>query len=282
MFGKTRQAWYKSIKAKEEKQMQGLLVVDAVKKIRKDLPKCGGRKLHYLLQDFLCSHGIKLGRDHLFDLLSAHNLLIKRRKSHRTTYSLHRYRKYPNIIKEMKVERVNQVWVSDITYISMNGNFLYLTLIMDVYSRKIVGWSLRKDLTAKGPVAALSQALSQRPTNAPLIHHNDRGVQYCCNEYVRILNKNGVKISMTENGDPYENAMAERINRTIKEEFLAYYYYFTYVEAKEAVDRAIKMYNSKRPHLSLDYQTPNERYNNVEIRGKSAEKKPQPYAVLLP
>lgn len=256
LFGKTRQAWYKAIQRSERQQMQALLVIDEVKKIRKVLPHCGVRKLYYLLGDFLKQHQIKLGRDKLFALLSDHNLLIKRKKTRRTTFSYHRFRKYPNIIKGLKVIGPNQLWVSDITYISLGASFAYLSLITDAYSRKIIGWSLREDLGTAGPLNALSQALEQRNGSQPLIHHSDRGLQYCCNAYIRKLKTNRVRISMTENGDPYENALAERVHRTLKEEFLSYYFYFNYKEAQAAIAKAIRLYNHLRPHLSLAYQTP--------------------------
>lgn len=258
LFGKTRQAWYKAIKRSEQQQMQALLVVQKVKQIRKDLPHCGVRKLYYLLGDFLRRHQIKLGRDKLFALLSEHNLLIKRKKTRRTTFSYHHFRKYPNIIKKLEVVRPNQLWVSDITYISLGASFAYLSLITDAYSRKIIGWSLQENLSATGPLNALSQALKQRNEgkSQPLIHHSDRGLQYCCNAYIEKLQGNKVKISMTENGDPYENALAERVHRTLKEEFLSYYFYFNYEEAQAAIDKAIRLYNHRRPHLSLAYQTP--------------------------
>lgn len=164
LFGKTRQAWYKATKRTEQQQMQALLVVQKVKQIRKELPHCGVRKLYYLLGDFLRRHQIKLGRDKLFALLSEHNLLIKRKKTRRTTFSYHHFRKYPNIIKKLEVVRSNQLWVSDITYISLGASFAYLSLITDAYSRKIIGWSLQENLSATGPLNALSQALKQRPT----------------------------------------------------------------------------------------------------------------------
>lgn len=257
LFGKTRQAWYKSVQVQEKQKMQAAVVLHEVKRIRKDLPRCGGKKLHRMLLPYLKMHRINLGRDKLFDLLREHNYLIKSRKSHKTTNSLHRYRKYKNKVKDLELTHPNQLWVSDITYIPIGGTFLYLCLITDAFSRKIVGWSLREDLSAKGPLEALDLALSNwKDRKKPLIHHSDRGIQYCCNDYVNKLKKNKITISMTENSDPYENALAERMNRTLKEEFLQYYLYSNLKEATEVISRSIRLYNRLRPHLSLDYETP--------------------------
>jgi len=256
LFGKTRQAWYKLVQTQERNDMQVAAVIHKVKRLRKELPRCGGKKLHVLIQPFLERHGIRMGRDKLFKALDKYNLLIKRKKSHRTTNSMHRYRKYKNKIKDLELERPNQLWVSDITYVPIGGTFLYLCLITDAFSRKIVGWSLREDLSAKGPLEALDMAISKRKGLKPLIHHSDRGIQYCCNDYVKKLKKNKIVISMTENSDPYENALAERMNRTLKEEFLQYYFYSNLEEAEKVVSRSVRLYNQLRPHLSLKYDTP--------------------------
>jgi len=274
LFGKTRQAWYKARQAKEKQEMEYAMVIHEVKKLRTPLPRCGGKKLYYMIQDFLQSHGIKLGRDKFFDLLRERNLLIKRKKGRKTTYSFHHYRKYKNIAKDINPSRSNELWVSDITYIFTGKDYCYLSLITDAFSRKIVGWSLREDLSAKGPLEALNMGLDQRLMNLPLVHHSDRGIQYCCHDYVNLLQKNKIKISMTENSDPYENALAERMNRTLKEEFLQYYHYFNYQEAKEAIAKAVGLYNNLRPHLSLNYQTPSKVYE------AAATKRPLPKKVL--
>ncbi len=256
LFGKTRQAWYKARQETERREMQSMAVIYQVKQVRKDLPRCGGKKLYYLLGGFLENHGIRLGRDKFFDLLRDHNLLIKRKKGRKTTFSFHRFRKYKNIAKGIKVTRPDQLWVSDITYIPLGNDHCYLCLITDAFSRKIVGWALSKGLSAKGPLEALGMALQQRTGKKPLIHHSDRGIQYCCDDYIKKLRTNKVDVSMTENSDPYENALAERMNRTLKEEFLQYRQYFNFDQAVEAVAWAVRMYNNKRPHLSLDYETP--------------------------
>ena len=262
LFGKTRQAWYRARQHREQEQMCGRMILHRVRQLRIDLPRCGVRKLHHLLQPFLLVHGIKLGRDGLFDLLRDHNLLIKRRKSRKTTFSFHHFRKHPNLITELEVNRPNQLWVSDITYLDLGSTFCYLTLITDAFSRKIIGWHLSQDLSVQGPLCALNMAIAQWKTHPlhghhpPPIHHSDRGIQYCCHQYTSRLEEEGIMISMTQHSDPYENALAERMNRTLKEEFLAYRQYFTYEEAVAVVQWAVQGYNTRRPHLSLNFQTP--------------------------
>ena len=256
LFGRTRQAWYKARQETERREMQSMAVVYRVRQLRKDLPRCGGKKLYYLLGNFLENHGIRLGRDKFFDLLRDHNLLIKRKKGRKTTFSFHRIRKYKNTARDLAVTRPDQLWVSDITYVPVSSDHCYLSLITDAYSRKVVGWCLSKNLTAKGPLEALGMALRQRTGKKPLVHHSDRGIQYCCDEYIRLLKGNKIGISMTENSDPYENALAERMHRTLKEEFLQYRHYFNHAQAVEAVEWAVRMYNNWRPHLSLGYKTP--------------------------
>ena len=162
-----------------------------------------------------------MGRDKLYDLLREHHLLRStRRKRAKTTNSQHPFYKYVNLVKELPIIRPNQVWVSDITYIRTGRDFSYLSLITDAYSNKIVGWALDTTLQTKGPLAALQMAVKTLPKGKEsLIHHSDRGIQYCCKEYIQLLCSNEIHVSMTQQGDPGENAVAERINKTIKEEF---------------------------------------------------------------
>ena len=259
-FGKTRQAWYKAQNAKEIEQMKDLLVIEHVQHIRKYLPRLGTRKLHHMMGGFFEKHRIKMGRDKLFDLLREFNLLIRKKKrTKKTTNSKHRFRKYPNLIFKVSPIRANQIWVSDITYIRIGNTFSYLSLVMDAYSRKIVGWDLSESLQAEGALRALRMALKQRINkNQQLAHHSDRGIQYCCKEYIKLLQKNKIDVSMTERSEPTENAMAERINRTLKEEFLQYYSFFNHKEAVKATRKAVKYYNEKRPHSSINFLTPNQ------------------------
>ena len=200
-----------------------------------------------------------MGRDHLFNLLASRGLLVRKRSRRKTitTLSRHRYKKYPNLIKGFIPVAPNQLWVSDITYLPVAKGYAYLSLITDAYSRKIVGYCLRKDLQAQGPLSALQMALSQTPDTSFLIHHSDRGTQYCCYEYEALLAHpdNRIKISMTENGDPLENAIAERVNGIIKGELLQEHYP-DYETAAMDVKTAIGTYNYLRPHSSIDYLKP--------------------------
>lgn len=224
------------------------------------MPRIGTRKLHYMLTETLQKHDISIGRDKLFDLLAEYGLLVRRRKRRRisTTDSNHPFRKYPNLVRELQVLRPNYLWVSDITYISLSDGFCYLSLVTDAYSRKIVGYCLHPTLKKEGPVRALAMALVALPgkLQEPLIHHSDRGLQYCCTDYTTLLENRGISISMTEKGDPYENAIAERVNGILKEEFALYNDFNNIEQANEAVTNAVGTYNQYRPHASCDYLTP--------------------------
>jgi putative transposase len=224
------------------------------------MPRIGTRKLHFLLAETLQKHDINIGRDKLFDLLEEYGLLIRRRRRKRvnTTDANHPFRKYPNLIKDLPVLHPNQLWVSDITYISLTDRFCYLSLVTDAYSRKIVGYCLYPTLQKEGPLAALDMALDSLCVNPAqhLVHHSDRGLQYCCSDYIARLESKEVIISMTEKGDPYENAIAERVNGILKEEFLLDIDFENLQKATETVVRAIKTYNQQRPHASCNYLTP--------------------------
>lgn len=259
LFGKTRHAYYDSLWRKESSLVKEDIILQEVLNIRKDLPRLGTRKLHYLLQNKLESHNIKMGRDYLFDLLSEHKLLIRQRKRKAiTTDSRHWMRKYTNLIKNISISRPEQVWVSDITYVRLFNQWGYLSLITDAYSRKIVGYNFRQDLQAEGCINALKMALSNRIYDESIIHHSDRGSQYCSHNYVILLLKNNIAISMTENGDPYENALAERVNGIIKTEFNLYSSSLGFEQTSNQINKSIKIYNEVRPHSSCDYLTPNQ------------------------
>lgn len=232
-------------------------MLQLVEKQRTLMPKLGGRKLLELIQPRLPTE-LSIGRDSFFDFLRKHGLLVgKRRRRVKTTYSNHWLRKYPNLIKEFVATRANQLWVSDITYVETVIGFVYLNLITDAYSRKIVGWAIGETLEAKYTIEALRMALKQLPKGTEgLIHHSDRGVQYCCGDYVKMLNKNHVQISMTENGDPRENAIAERVNGILKDEWLNQIKLKSLEHAMKELKRIIMIYNSYRPHASLDMKTP--------------------------
>jgi len=237
--------------------MEDELILQQVIRIRKNLPKIGGRKLYFLLQDFMIEHKISMGRDQLFDLLLIHKLLIKKRKRRvSTTNSNHRFHRYPNLIRVLEVIRPDQLWVSDITYLRTKNGFCYLSLITDSYSKKIVGYNLEETLATEGCLKALEMALAARKTVKGLIHHSDRGIQYCSNQYTSLLQLHDISISMTENGDPYENAVAERVNGILKDEFNLYQNFINIHQANSIVQESIYLYNYQRPHATCNYLTP--------------------------
>lgn len=259
LLGITRQAYYQHFWQQEATGIEESLVLQQVIALRKDHRVMGGRKLYEKLHPFLLDHQIKMGRDALFDLLATNNLLVKRRRRrYLTTWSKHWLRKWPNLIREMEITRVNQLWVSDITYWKVAGDHLYISLITDAYSHKIVGYHLADTLESIETIQALKMALRQFPhsVSQPLIHHSDRGVQYCSENYVKLLQDKNIQISMTENGDPLENAIAERMNGILKEEYLNHYKLDNKQQAKEKLDKAVKLYNEQRPHLSIGLLTP--------------------------
>lgn len=260
LFGKTRHAYYDHLWRKQNDTLKDDLVLQLVREIRQSLPRVGTRKLHYMINQKLSEHKLDVGRDYLYDLLARYKMLIRiRRRNAVTTDSRHWMRKYSNLILELEIIRPEQLWVSDITYIRLTNGFVYLSLITDAYSHKIVGFSLRKDLAAEGCLKALEMALMNLSlSKQPLIHHSDRGTQYCCKEYVNLLNSNKIAISMTNNGDPYENAIAERLNGIIKSEFSLYSSQFGFEETSYKVEKSIAAYNNLRPHASCNYLTPDQ------------------------
>ena len=230
----------------------------------------GTRKLYNMLQPFMMEHSIKMGRDALFDLLAANGLLVKKRKRKiQTTYSSHWLRKYPNLIRDFIPKAINQLWVSDITYWKIStGDHLYISLITDAYSRKIVGYHVAGTMEAIQSIQALQMALAALEgvvVPVQLTHHSDRGIQYCSGKYVKLLQDNGIRISMTENGDPLENAIAERVNGIIKEEYLNHYQTGNLPEATKQLKKAINLYNNGRPHMSISNLTPSLLHNNQKI-----------------
>lgn len=259
LFGKTRHAYYDHQWRLDDTVVKEDIVLQLVHQIRQSLPRVGTRKLHYMLTPLLQEHHITIGRDYLFELLSDHRLLIRQRKRKViTTNSRHWMKKYSNLIKELEINRPEQVWVSDITYIRMFDQWGYLSLVTDAYSHKVMGWAFRQDLTAQGCVDALQMAFSNRMYNESIIHHSDRGTQYCCKDYVGLLLKNNCAISMTDNGDPYENAIAERINGILKAEFNLYSSQIGFEQTTQKIKRSIDAYNRLRPHSSCDFLTPDQ------------------------
>lgn len=265
LFGVTPQAFYQHNWRKEATGIETDLVIKQVASIRRCHPALGGRKLYELLHPFMMEHSIKMGRDALFDLLAQYHLLIKRRKRViATTQSYHRFLKYPNIIREIDLTHVNQLWVSDLTYYKIKNKPVYISFIMDAYSKKILGYQLAENMEAIHTQKALKMALKYNPLPArhTLIHHSDRGTQYCCDEYIKILKKHHIQISMTENGDPLENAIAERLNGIIKEEYLEHYQFKNISELHYRLDQAVNYYNVERPHLSCSMKTPEQVHKN--------------------
>jgi putative transposase len=265
LFGVTRQAYYQHFWNQEFINIEQNLVLQEVRKIRRRHKHMGGRKLYDRLQPLLMEHQIKMGRDALFDLLQSNHLLIRRRKRRVfTTQSFHWLKKYPNIVRGFKPTRPNQLWVSDITYWKIQSGYVYISLITDAFSRKIVGYHVAKSLETIETIQALKRALRDLPPgHEGLIHHSDRGIQYCSAEYVKLLQDHNINISMTENGDPYENALAERVNGILKEEYLYDYEVDDLTKAKLVLDFVIQLYNVERPHMSCDYQTPTEVHQTV-------------------
>jgi transposase InsO family protein len=254
IFRYSRQAYYKSLKTETKRQKKEQIILQAVHQIRIRQPKVGTRKLKRML----ASMGLIVGRDALFDLLGRQDLFISRKRTRPfTTMGWHHYHKHPNLIKDLKVTAPNQVFVSDITFLpGLNRRFYYLALITDLFSRKIVGYDLSEDLTTDGSLRALNMALRPLTGDINLIHHSDRGLQYCAHAYVNRLHDKGVRISMTEQDHVYENALAERVNGILKQEFLLDRPHASFDLAKKQVNEAIYIYNHERLHMSIDWRTP--------------------------
>lgn len=257
LLGYSRQAFYQQLKISEQQVLEQDLIIQEVLRVRSRQKRVGARKLLLMLQPFLKEHSISIGRDAFFTLLSNNKLLVRKRKRKvpQTTFSNHWFRRYPNLVVNMAVLKADRLWVSDITYITLKDDFAYLSLITDAYSRKIKGYHLSESLHTAGCVKALKMALASLKDSHTLIHHSDRGCQYCSTEYVEQLESFGIAISMTQNSDPRENAIAERVNGIIKQEFLDSCY-LTFEDAKRQVREAVYIYNNERIHSSLNMLTP--------------------------
>lgn len=273
LFGKSRQGWYQLAGNNGQKQLKQNWVLEQVRQIKNELPRTGGIKLHHMLKQFMSDHRISMGRDALFSLLKDNDLLVKPRKLYaRTTNSFHHFKKWPDLVQRRKAMMAEEIWVSDITYLRTRKGFVYLSLITDAWSRKIVGYNLSRNLKADGCVSAFQMAFKGRIyPNRPLIHHSDRGIQYCCDAYVQLLRDKKVQISMTQSGSPYDNAIAERINGILKQEFDLYQSFETYLHAKENVEKAIKTYNQQRLHFSCELKTPQSKHAAVKTIERKAE-----------
>jgi len=267
LLGVSRQVYYRSYRSKKEKQDKAEQVIAMVTSIRRDMPRIGFRKLYYLLNEPLKE--LNIGRDKLLSILKANHLLIKPRRNYRiTTDSHHRFRKHKNLIADMPLRYPEQVWVSDITYIGGRSRNCYLALVTDAYSKKIMGYDVSNSLATEGFLRALNMPIKQRKYKNVLIHDSDRGLQYCSNDYQHILNKEQIIPSMTESYDPYANAIAERVNGILKQEFLLEDYQVDIQTMKLIVKDAVRIYNTRRPHWSCHMKTPEKMHqqNNLEIK----------------
>lgn len=268
LLGYTSQAYYQYRSGLAKRSLKEELLIQQVLRHRRLQPRLGARKLLVKLQPFMYEHAICMGRDIFFELLRVNGLLIRRRRQQRprTTFSMHHFKKYPDRIKGLVISRTEQLWVSDITYINLRKSFAYLCLITDVYSHKIVGYHLSNDLAAEGCISALKMAVNTRTGNHPLLHHSDRGTQYCSLAYTKLLHEHHIDISMTQSGDPRDNAMAERVNGILKQELLKEMYP-GFKQAQQDVSKAIEIYNCHRPHSSVDMLTPEQAHTQSgEIR----------------
>ena len=260
-FGKTRHAYYDRLWSEEEWERTKTAVLGIVAVVRKRQPRLGTRKLYHKIEGSLANNGLKVGRDTLHALLVEAGMAVrvKRRHRPRTTDSSHGFQLYPNLIKGVVPTRPNQQWVSDITYLSLPGCFCFLSLVTDAYSHMIVGFNLSLLMTADQTIVALEMALDGLPEGViDLTHHSDRGTQYACHAHTAILIARGIHISMTEDSDPRDNGIAERVNGILKDEHGLEVRFGSLAEAWEKVREAISIYNFERPHGSIDYLTPAE------------------------
>lgn len=258
-LGMSRQNYYREARQRQRRQVDESLVVELVQRERRLQPRLGGRKLFRMLQPELAEAGVAMGRDRFFEILKQHGLLVEpRRRKARTTHSGHGLPVYRNLLKGRQLSGPHEAWVSDQTYVRTDEGFVYLSLISDAFSRKVVGWDASDSLEAEGSCRALKRALAQLGEGKQPLHHSDRGVQYCSQAYLEILGQWGLEVSMTESLHCYENAQAERLNGILKQEYGLGGSFRTKAQARQAIREAIELYNQRRPHLSLGYRTPEE------------------------
>ncbi|CAN0389195.1 unnamed protein product [Phaeothamnion confervicola] len=258
LFGKTRHAYYDREWSLKAQTVEYAIILKLVEEQRRLLPRAGTPKVLNLIQGSLSQHEIKIGVKKLHHLLAEYGLTVRRKRRRTvTTFSKHWLKKYSNLIKDVKVQAPEEIWVADITYVALRNGFSHLPLITDAYSRKIVGYCLHPTLEHCGPLRALKDAIDQRQyPEKQIIHHSDRGIQYCCGDYIKCLREANFMISMPEKGDPYENAIAERVNGILKDEFDLDRVFEDHQQALIAVNRIITLYNNHRPHASCDFLTP--------------------------
>lgn len=282
MFGADRQVYYRAVKKEERQKLIAQQIIMMVRNVRLKMPRIGARKLYYLLHTQL--RELKVGRDRLFEILRANHLLIEPKRQYQiTTNSHHRFRKHKNLIENLRIKRPEQVWVSDITYVGTRDHPMYLALVTDAYSKKIMGHNLSDSLNVKGSVNALNMALKNRKyKSVEMIHHSDRGLQYCSNDYQELLNKENIKCSMTEKYDPYQNAVAERVNGILKQEFIKGIHVKEIKLMSQLINESINIYNDERPHLSCSFKTPKEMHNQKKIEIKTYKNKNRIKASLDP
>lgn len=259
LMKRSRQSYYKALRRQEKRSTDSEKLLSMVHPIRQLMPRVGGKKLRYLIRNELSQNGIKLGRDRFFDWLREQGLLIRPKRSYvHTTQSNHRFWVHENLTYDMILDRPNQLWVSDITYVRTQEGFCYLALITDAHSRKIVGYDMSDSLELDGCRRALSKAMQTASDLSQLVHHSDRGIQYCARLYTDVLKKHGIRISMAAKGNCYENALAERVNGILKNEFNLDFSFKTKEQAIRTTKQSIYIYNQHRPHWSLNLKTPNE------------------------
>lgn len=272
MFGASRQVYYRAVKAQARRRELAQQVLEMVREVRLQMPRLGTRKLYHILHPRLNSLGV--GRDRLFAILKANHMLIKpKRQYHITTNSYHRFRKHKNLIEDHEISKPEEVWVSDITYVGTRSNPMYLALVTDAYSKRIMGYNVSDSLHTTGALNALKMALTKRDYKHPLTHHSDRGFQYCSHEYQKMLQHSKVKCSMTESYDPYANAVAERINGILKHEFLIQDKKPALPIMKLLIANSIETYNHVRPHLSNHMLTPQRMHQQKELKIKTYKNK---------
>lgn len=283
LLGYSKQAYYKYQLRSQKQVVNNQLALRQVQAIRQRMPRLGTRKLYHLLSAGFKQMSLGVGRDKLFAILRQAGLLVyKQRNYKQTTMSKHWLRKYPNLIKDIELQHPEQVWVSDITYIATKQGHQYLHLITDACSKQIMGYELCNNLNASASIKALRRALMKRRyPSQELIHHSDRGLQYCSAAYTSILKQKGIKISMTEQSDPYENAIAERVNGILKHEFGLNEVFDDIKQLHKQTQQAISIYNNERPHLSINLKTPIQMHSNPEGKPKSWKKEWQPMAAIL-
>jgi putative transposase len=265
LFGISRQVYYRRIRSRQKRQSTALTVLEHVRKVRIQMPRVGTRKLYHILEPLL--REMSVGRDRLFLILRSNHMLITPSRSYRiTTNSHHRFRKHKNLVDGLIITRPEQVWVSDITYLGNRERPCYLSLITDAYSKMIMGYNVSVHLDTENCIAALRMAIrNRRYKSEPLIHHSDRGIQYCSNEYQRVLKQHNISCSMTENHDPYQNAIAERVNGILKQEFAIDRHVASQQMIQKIVTESIRIYNKDRPHYSCYMNTPEKMHQQRDI-----------------